>query len=89
MSIYLLDGKDMTSREAAYEVIAKEMDFPDYFGKNLDALYDCLTDMSSESTVIFVNTALLQEYLGDYAEKILSCFRDASSECGFVLREKR
>ena len=26
MSIYLLDGKDMTSREAAYELIAREMD---------------------------------------------------------------
>ncbi|MBQ6271587.1 MAG: barstar family protein [Clostridiales bacterium] len=89
MSIYLLDGKDMTSREAAYELIAREMDFPDYFGKNLDALYDCLSDMSADNTIHFVNTALLEEYLGDYAEKILSCFRDASSECGFILREKR
>ncbi|MBR4010412.1 MAG: barstar family protein [Clostridiales bacterium] len=89
MSIYLLDGKDMTSREAAYELIAREMDFPDYFGKNLDALYDCLSDMSADNTIHFVNTALLEEYLGDYAEKILSCFRDASSECGFTLREKR
>ena len=89
MSIYLLDGKDMTSREAAYELIAREMDFPDYFGKNLDALYDCLSDMSADNTIHFVNTALLEEYLGDYAEKILFCFRDASSECGFILREKR
>lgn len=89
MSIYLLDGKDMTSREAAYELIAREMNFPDYFGKNLDALYDCLSDMSADNTIHFVNTALLEEYLGDYAEKILSCFRDASSECGFILREKR
>ena len=67
MSIYLLDGKDMTSREAAYELIAREMDFPDYFGKNLDALYDCLTEKNADNTVIFVNTALLEEYLGDYA----------------------
>lgn len=89
MSIYLLDGKDMTSREAAYELIAKELAFPYYFGKNLDALYDCLTEKNADNTVIFVNTALLEEYLGDYAEKILSCFRDASSECGFILREKR
>ena len=89
MSIYLLDGKDMTSKEEAYELIAKELAFPDYFGQNLDALYDCLSDMSAENTIHFVNTAILEEYLGDYAEKILSCFRDASSECGFTLREKR
>lgn len=89
MSIYLLDGKDMTSKEEAYELIATELAFPEYFGKNLDALYDCLSDMSAENTIHFVNTAILEEYLGDYAEKILSCFRDASSECGFTLREKR
>ena len=89
MSIYLLDGKDMTSKEEAFELIAKELAFPGYFGKNLDALYDCLSDMSAENTIHFVNTAILEEYLGDYAEKILSCFRDASSECGFTLREKR
>lgn len=89
MSIYLLDGKDMTSKEEAYELIAKELAFPDYFGKNLDALYDCLTEKNAENTILFVNTAILEEYLGEYAEKILSCFRDASSECGFTLREKR
>ncbi len=89
MSIYLLDGKDMTSKEEAYELIAKELAFPYYFGKNLDASYDCLSDMSADNTIHFVNTAILEEYLGDYAEKILSCFRDASSECGFTLREKR
>ena len=89
MSIYLLDGKDMTGKEAAYAVIAKELDFPDYFGKNLDALYDCLTEMNSENAILFVNTAILEENLGDYAEKILSCFRDAADECGFFLKEKR
>ena len=89
MSIYLLDGKDMTSREEAFSVIAKEMDFPEWFGKNLDALYDCLSEKSEDNTIVFVNTAILEENLGDYGEKILGCFRDASDECGFFLREKR
>ena len=32
--------------EAAFAVLAKALDFPDWFGHNLDALMDCLTDMS-------------------------------------------
>ncbi|MBQ0012780.1 MAG: barstar family protein [Clostridiales bacterium] len=89
MSLFLLDGKDMISKEAAYEVIAKEMNFPEYFGKNLDALYDCLTDLGSEPVIVFVNTAILEENLGEYGQKILSCFRDAADEYEFTFREKR
>ena len=89
MSIYLLDGKDMTTREEAFRVIAREMAFPEWFGNNLDALYDCLSERSSDNAVIFVNTAIAEENLGDYAGKILDCFRDAANECGFTFREKR
>lgn len=89
MSLFLLDGKDMTSRDEAYAVIAKEVLLPDYFGKNLDALYDCLTDLAADTQIVFVNTAILEENLGEYGEKILSCFRDAASDRGFSLREKR
>ncbi|QFU92831.1 Barstar (barnase inhibitor) [Amycolatopsis sp. YIM 10] len=28
------------------DAIAAALDFPDWFGRNLDALYDCLTDLS-------------------------------------------
>ena len=42
--------KFMTPREA-HEYIAKNLDFPDHYGKNLDALYDCLTDISEKVTI--------------------------------------
>lgn len=89
MKVFLLDGKDMTSLDAAYDVISRELSFPDYFGRNLDALYDCLTELSSEATVVFVNTAILEENLPEKADAVLDCFRDASMEVGFSLREKR
>ncbi|MCQ2502835.1 MAG: barstar family protein [Saccharofermentans sp.] len=88
MRVYLLDGKDMTDRETAYKAISEELSFPEWFGNNLDALYDCLTDLTEDNMIIFVNTSLLEEALGEYGEAILVCFRDASEECGFTLREK-
>ncbi|MBW4720886.1 barstar family protein [Saccharothrix obliqua] len=34
------------SKSAALAAIGEAMDFPDYYGQNLDALFDCLTDLS-------------------------------------------
>lgn len=31
------------------DIIARDFLFPDHFGKNLDALYDCITDMVHKS----------------------------------------
>jgi len=43
--LYALDGKKITDKKTFLAQIAREMEFPDYFGKNWDALNDCLTDM--------------------------------------------
>ena len=88
MTIYLIDGKDMTTREKAYRVIEKTMCFPDWFGHNLDALADCLGELPADSAVVFVNTDALTENLGSYADKLLNCFRMLSEECGFQFIEK-
>lgn len=89
MNIYLLDGKDMTSRKKAYRIIEQAMAFPDWFGNNLDALADCLSDLSADKTaIVFVNTDALVEHLGPYADKMLNCFRQLSDECGFQWIEK-
>jgi len=44
------------SRSAVLRAIANAVDFPEYFGGNLDALYDCLCDtvMDQKSGVVLV-----------------------------------
>src|SRR3546814_11481163 len=44
MSFYVADCDRARSRSAVLRAIAKAVDFPEFFGGNLDALYDCLCD---------------------------------------------
>ena len=88
MNICLLDGKDMTSRETAYRIIEKTMSFPEWFGHNLDALADCLGEIPADTAIVFVNTDILIDNLGNYANKLLNCFRQLSEEFGFIWIEK-
>ncbi len=46
VNLIALTGEDVSSREAFFASIARAIPFPDYFGHNWDAVYDCLTDPS-------------------------------------------
>ncbi|CRK55524.1 hypothetical protein [Alloactinosynnema sp. L-07] len=43
---HVLDGTKIRSKRAMFTALADTLKFPDWFGHNLDALYDCLTDLS-------------------------------------------
>ena len=72
---YILDCEEMTDRERTHEYIAEVLEFPDYYGANLDALFDCLTEMG-ESSILFINLDAL-EMLGDYSGALLAVFEEA------------
>ncbi len=40
-----LDGNVLADAEKLHDYLKEMLEFPEYYGKNLDALYDCLTDM--------------------------------------------
>lgn len=39
-------SKDISTKAELLSAIAAELDFPEYFGGNWDALWDCLADLS-------------------------------------------
>lgn len=41
-----VNGLHCTTKNEALVEIGRVFSFPEYYGKNLDALYDCLTDLS-------------------------------------------
>lgn len=41
----------MREPEIAHAYLREKMNFPEYYGCNLDALYDCLTEISEDTVV--------------------------------------
>ena len=46
--------KAFESRAAVHAYLASALDFPAYYGNNLDALLDCLTDISAPTRIALI-----------------------------------
>ena len=77
---YRLDGARMRSRGEAHDEIARVMEFPEYYGRNLDALWDMLTTLSGEA--VMTDAACMLNALGGYGCRLLKTFFDAAEENG-------
>lgn len=75
-----LDGLNMTSREIAHKYIKEIMHFPEFYGFNLDALYDMLTEISEPLSIIIINCNHIIDMLGEYGELLLETFNDSAAD---------
>ncbi len=73
----VLDGERITGREDLHQQMEAVLDFPEWYGGNLDALYDCLTDLMEELDVHILHMSSLEKSLGDYSERLLRMLKDA------------
>ena len=76
----ILEGKAMADRPAAHAHLAERLDLPSYYGRNLDSLYDVLTDIGADTEIILMDPAAVAEQLGKYGEALLSTMQEAAEE---------
>ncbi len=76
----IINGKTIDSRAGLHEVLRAELPLPDYYGKNLDALYDCLTDLHEDVRIEVRGVGTLKQRLGYYAHSFLIVLRRAAAE---------
>ena len=72
-----LDAKKMLEKEKMHEYFAKKFDLPEYYGKNLDALFDCLCEINEPTLIKLKNERALDD---GTKESLTQLFRDVCSE---------
>jgi ribonuclease inhibitor len=76
----VLDGKAMVDRASAHSYLAQQLELPTWYGRNLDALYDVLTQIGEETKIILTDPAAAVEQMGKYGEALLSTMQEAAEE---------
>ena len=75
-----LNGNSMGTKELAHLYLKWKLELPDYYGENLDALWDILSVHSEPLEIRLDNKDKLIEHLGDYGESIIDLLNDVSEE---------
>jgi len=73
-----INGKRVTDRDSLYALLWEKLNLPADCGKNLDAVYDVLTDPGKNRIITVKHEELLRERLGDYADQLLQMLDDAA-----------
>ena len=76
---YIIDLAGAGSEEDIQERIAESLPLPDYYGGNLDALYDVLTEMGDGWHIVIVNQNDVDEEVRNYVEDLIEVLEDASA----------
>lgn len=77
----MIDGRDFENIEVLHDVLKDKLDFPDYYGRNLDALWDCLTGwVDLPLTLVLKNFEFSNTLLGSYADDVLEVLQEAQEE---------
>ena len=75
-----LDGREMRTRGETHDYLQRMLSLPEYYGRNLDALHDCLTDVGGPLEIELVHVDVLMENLGVYGKMLVRVFEDAAEE---------
>ncbi len=57
MRMVTIDGADFENSRKIHEYLAKKLDFPAHYGKNMDALFDVLSQPGYEVEFTLKNTS--------------------------------
>ena len=80
MAEIVLDGLEIQSVEEVHDRFARALELPEWYGRNLDALFDCLTDQGEDVTVRLLHREALEERLGRRGAALVRLLRRAAAE---------
>lgn len=84
---FIVDLGGIETPEDMHDRLAASLPLPEYYGGNLDALYDVLTEMGDGWHVVFVNVRDVDEDMVSYVRDMLDVFDDAQGVAGDLTYE--
>ena len=74
---YVVDFSKVNYYLEMHAVIMYSLEFPDYYGCNWDAFWDCLTDMYGDPIYIkIIGLEVIERKFGDAAEKMIGILKE-------------
>ncbi len=73
METIIVDCGPVQGPESLHDALACALEFPEYYGKNLDALYDCLTDVELPIRLVLMDF----DHMAPWAYGFREVFHDA------------
>ena len=74
----------MCEKELAHEYLQEMLELPEYYGKNLDALWDIVSTISEDTHITFSSSVTMLNALDTYGSRLLHLFFEADSENSHV-----
>lgn len=72
-----INCSDITQAKQLHQQLAEQLGFPRWYGHNLDALHDCLTELDQPTWVILENWNPEAPFAGGFE----AVFQDACQDC--------
>lgn len=80
MMMAQLHLEGLTDRAALHDLLIGALNLPDYYGRNLDALYDILTERGEQTILWVYPDEESDAKLNGYLTALLNTLQDAAAE---------
>ena len=80
MKIITIRGIDFQKPSEIHEFLAQELALPEYYGRNLDAFHDVLTDICEETQIIIDTADMEDDAMREYLSRLTRVAADAAEE---------
>ena len=82
----MLDGALCAGRAAAMAELETKLGLPEWWGRNLDALHDCLTEPGEPTALVLAHRAEMEGTI--FGRRLLRVLEDAAAENPFLQLEE-
>lgn len=88
MTLVKIDTKRISDEESLHTVFSEAFGFPDFYGKNMSAFVDCLTNLDEQMSKVQVKpgevVTLQLDHVKDFRQRAPDIYNLIVEACAFV-----